>query len=144
MDNRRVHIRKFQLRQKLAVCRATETQFDVLAGVSPDNWEILGKARMRLTTQALRDAVALPIEKQRLLLVKENVRLSVDVLQELQSLSAEEWDVLVDLAEFPVTAVMVDALDHASSVERPALRSIAQKLGPDATLESLGTVSKGE
>ena len=130
------------LRQKLAVCRATEDQFDVLAGISPDNWETLGKARMRLSTQTLREAVALPLAQQRVLLVRENVRLHVDVLQLLQALSATECDVLVELADFPVTAVIMDALDHASAVERAALRSVAQKLGPDATLLSLGTVTR--
>ena len=138
------------LSQKLAVCRATDAQFEVLAGIAPAHWDLLGKARMRLTTVALRDAVRRSANQQRVLLSTLNVRLHVDVhvhvdvLQQLGDVTEAEWDVLVALAPFPVTHVMVEALDHASPNERAALRSLANTRGPNATILSLGTVTNTE
>lgn len=133
------------LRLKLAAFFCTEQEFEVLADIGPDQWDALALARSRgLEVALLHSGIHLPLAKQRLLLSARNLRLPVDVFHDLVDLSNEQWDVLESVADLPITAAMIELLEHANAEDRAALRRLATTLGPAATMEDLGEVTTGE
>lgn len=133
------------LQLKIAACAASETQFQELAGISPDEWEALELARNRgLEVAVLRDAIPLPLAKQRALLAARGLRMTVEVFRALANVTREQWAVLTELAALPVTAQIIETLDHAPPEDREALRRLAATLSPYATIAALGQVTEGE
>lgn len=133
------------LRQKLSAFGASEAQFEVLAGISPDQWDALALARSRgLEVAVLRSGIHLSLAKQRMLLTARNLKMPVDVFHDVMGLSSEQWEVLETLADLPITSDLIELLDQAPPEDRAALRRVAATLGPNAALSALGRVTMGE
>lgn len=133
------------LRQKLSAFGASEAQFEVLAGISPNQWDALALARSRgLEVAVLRSGIHLSLAKQRLLLTARNLKMPVDVFHDVMGLSSEQWEVLESLADLPITWDLIELLDQAPPEDRAALRRAAATLGPNAALSALGRVTMGE
>lgn len=110
---------------------ASEAQFQELAGISLDEWEALEFARNRgLEVAVLRDAIPLPLANQRALLTARGLRMTVEVFRALANVTREQWAVLTELAALPVTAQIIETLDHAPLEDREALRRLAAMLSP--------------
>jgi integrase len=132
------------LKTKAAVMAADDDVFEEIASIDPTHWEALERARMRAVGVArLRELVKLPAQERRAALRETDTRVGEEVFTTLRSLPASQWRALA-VADRIVSENVVRTLERMKGETRVAVRAAARKLGRDATIGDLGSLTAAD
>ncbi len=126
------------LRSKAQALAMSEESYEVLAGLSEQQWKILETFRTRgVSVVELVELVSMRPMVRGQYLRQRGVRIGTEYVNGLTVATREQWDALEDAGDLPVGARHFEALDRLTRDERAQLRRIVHHLRPDAPVADL-------
>lgn len=131
------------LRHKVSALILTEDDFDLLADLSPADWQTVDAFRTRnLTVEELVRLASLGTVAREQWLRSRRVRIGAERIDRLSHLSVEHWAALQANSGRLIGSQHFEALEHLSESERASLRRLAHQLGEDASFLDLARVER--